>query len=202
MGQTYAIKRLADGAGWDAIPVLEMAQPYLDTPDYIRAFGQIAFNDRAILVHLWAEQPDIRAVEHGPLGLPYQDSCLEFFIKPMVDDPRYMNIEFNFNKCVYFGIGTNGDDLQRIVLEDVDPVFTPETKRNNKGWEICYEVPVALLQQYFPAFEITPGKEITANCFTCSDLSDAPYYLSWNLVYGEPFTFHKPECFGVMKFIE
>lgn len=202
MEQRYSIRRWAEGEGWESIPVLKIAQPYLNTPDDVHAFGQIAFCDQAILVHLWAEQPEIRAVEYGPLGLPYQDSCLEFFLKPMADDPRYMNIEFNFNKCVYFGIGTNGDDLQRIVLEDVDSVFSPETKRTEKGWEITYEIPLTVLRKYFPDLALFPGKEIRANCFTCSDLAEKPYYFSWNLVYGEPFTFHRSECFGVMTFSE
>ena len=46
------------------------------------------------------------------------------------------------------------------------------------------------------------GKKIRSNCFKCSDNSTPPHYLSWNLVEGEPFTFHKPECFGIMTFVK
>ena len=202
MEQTYEIKRVTGDVKWEEIPALEMGFTYLNTPaDTVTAFGQICAGEEALYVHLWAKQRQIRAEEFGISGLPYQDSCLEFFFRPEEEDPRYFNLEFNFNKCLYLGIGTDGDDLERILLADREALFKPVTRQTEQGWEIFYQIPYAFIRRYFPSFSVYAGKTLWANCFTCSDLAEVPYYRSWSQVIAEPFTFHIPKCFGKMKIV-
>ena len=201
MEQMYEIKRVIGNVNWDEIPILQMEYAYLDTPEDINAFAQICAGRDALFVHLWADQSQIRAEEYGIVGMPYKDSCLEFFFRPEEGDPRYFNFEFNFNKCLYLGIGKDLETRQRLLLEDREEVFKPETKCTKTGWEVFYQIPYAFIRQYFPQFGIYEGKSIWANCYTCADLADIPYYRSWSKVNADLFSFHRPECFGKMRII-
>lgn len=198
MKQIYEIKRVRDDVKWDEIPVLQMEYTYIHDSAHITAFGQICAGENALFVRLWANQSEIRAEEYGIDGAPYLDSCLEFFFRPEENDPRYLNFEFNLNKCLYLGVGVDLESRQRILLEDREEIFKPITGRTEKGWEVTYQIPYSFIQQYFPEFCITEGKVIWGNCYTCADLAEKPYYRSWNQVDENAFTFHCPEHFGKM----
>lgn len=197
----YTLSYITGSPDWETLPVLNIDTPYLETKDNVAAFGQIAYSDDAFWVHLWAEVPEVRAVENGPLGMPCEDSCLEFFFQPVSGDPRYINLEFNINKCFYLGFGTGIHDLIRLVPEEnMLEVLKPETKVTEKGWEIFYQIPYAVIRRIFPSFAPAAGESFRANCFACSDLTVPHYYLSWNSVSTDNFTFHQSDCFGVMKY--
>lgn len=197
---SYDLKKVQGTPDWSSIPTLDIANRYLETPDDITACAQICYNNEALLIHLSTVEKDIRAVEKGPLGAPCEDSCLEFFFCPMDGDPRYFNLEFNINGCLFLGFGKSIDDLVRLIIEP-DEIFAPKIKKTENGWEIFYSIPYSFIRLFFPDFEARNGKSIRANCFKCADFSTPPHYMSWNKVVGEPFTFHKSHCFGVMNFI-
>ncbi|MBE6588723.1 MAG: hypothetical protein E7643_00965 [Ruminococcaceae bacterium] len=197
--RTYDILKMTD-AGWEAIPTLEIDHKYFDTPEEIKAYAQISYDDEAILVHLSTVERVIRAVETGPLGSPCEDSCLEFFFCPEEGDPRYFNIEFNSNGCMYLGFGSGIADLVRILPGDgVDP-FSYVIQKEEGRWEITYRVPFAFIRRFFPSFSVYAGKRMRANCYKCADFSEPPHYRAWSPIVGEPFKFHRPECFGEMIF--
>lgn len=197
----YVLKKITGQPDWSQIPALSMDYSYLETPKDIRAFAQICYTDEALLLHMWTEEPVIRAVEQGPLGNPCQDSCLEFFFSPMEGDPRYFNFEFNFNKCLYLGLGgPNG--LTRLVPNNMDALFAPRTRKTDKGWELDYRIPSDFVRRFFPDYRPVSGKTVRSNCYTCADLTQPAHYLSWRPVPGEPLSFHRPESFGLMIFSE
>ncbi len=199
--KTYTIKKANGTPDWNAIPSLDIDVPYLTTPSDITAKAQICYNDEELLVHLSTVEANIRAEENGPLCSPCEDSCLEFFFCPGEGDMRYFNVEFNMNGCVYLGIGSNVKDLVRLIPEEpVSEMFKPDIRKTADGWEIFYRVPYTLIRRFFPDFKVYAGKEMRANCYKCADLSEPPHYLSWNPIEGEPFTFHKSDCFGNMIF--
>lgn len=199
---SYDIKHVQGAPDWNSIPVLNIENRYLETPQDITACAQICYNEDALLVHLSTEEKEIRAVETGLLGAPCEDSCLEFFFCPMEGDNRYFNLEFNSNGCLFLGFGTGIDDLIRLIYEKPEEIFSPDIRKTANGWEIFYKIPYSFVKLFFPEFEVENGKKIRANCFKCADFSNPPHYMSWNLVEGEPFTFHKSHCFGVMNFTE
>ena len=196
----YTVKKVEGKPDWSSLPSLNIDTPYLETPDTIKASAQICYNDEALLVHLSTVEKDILAAEKGPLGMPCQDSCLEFFFSPIENDTRYINIEFNMNCCMYLGFGTCIADLTRLIVDPVD-IFKPEISMTNDGWEIFYTIPYSFIRRFFPDFEAKSGKVMKANCYKCADFSTPPHYLSWNKVATEPtFTFHNPACYGEMIF--
>ena len=197
----YIIKKVNTTPDWNTIEIINIDTPYLNTnTSLIKAWAQICYNDNEFLVHLKTQEPETRAQEIGPDGCPWYDSCLEFFFKPEDDDERYINIEFNSNKCVFLGTGTNKDNNKRLIPVSVDVTFEPQINVFDGGWEIYYKVPFHLVKALFENFKVESGKVIMANCYKCTDLTKPPHYLSWNKVEGEPLSFHKPECFGKMIF--
>lgn len=197
----YKIKIIDGNPNWNLITELCIDNPYLDTPSSISAKAQICCNSDRFFVHLSTKEENYLREENGPLGLPYLDSCLEFFFSPIEDDNRYFNIEFNSNACVFLGFASKVEDIVRQIPKDgILDILNPVVNTYNNSWEIFYEIPFEFIRRYFPQFDVFDGKKIRANCFKCSDNSNPPHYLSWNLVKGEPFTFHKTECFGVMIF--
>lgn len=197
--KTYTISKLAETPDWSAVPVLRIDVPYLQTQQDVRAYAQIGYNDNALLLHQWIDVPVIRAQEHGPFGTPCEDSCLEFFFQPVPGDDRYINLEFNFNGCYFLGVGTGLQDLLRLIPEGDANLFSADTRKTETGWEIFYQIPFDFIRRIFPNVKLEAGSEIRANCFACSDLTVPHYYLSWNPVEGEVFTFHQSQSFGFMK---
>jgi len=196
----YKIKKVNEHINWSQIESLEMTYRYLQTPEDIRAFAQICYNTEGIQLHLWSKNDDVRAVESDILGAPYQDSCLEFFFSPMEGDTRYFNLEFNLNLCMYLGLGRNLNDHTRLIHPEYKQIFSPKANLTETGWEIFYTIPYKFIRRFFPDFEIVKGKTIRANCYKCADLTTPANYLSWSPVDTKVFTFHKPECFGIMEF--
>lgn len=183
---------------WSEVPALKLRNRYLNTADDVNVWCQICCTDTALLIHQTMEVPTVRAEEKGSLGMPCEDSCMEFFLSPIPGDPRYINIEFNVNKCMYLGMGTGLQDLLRIIPDQEEDIFSPVTVQNEKGWELFYQIPYTFIRCLFPGFDPSAGGEIRANFYACSDLTNPSYYLSWSPIVGEPFTFHRRECFGTM----
>ena len=195
----YTVSRVTGQPDWETIPALTMENRYLETTNAVQAWAQIAYNQEAFLVHLSIRTPEIRSVEFGPMGMPCEDSCLEFFFQPVDGDARYINLEFNFNGCYYLGVATGIPDLVRLVPEGGgNTVFAPDIRKTEDGWEIFYQIPFSFIRRLFPSFEAIPGKAMRANCYACSDLTTPHYYLSWSPVSTDPFTFHRSACFGTM----
>lgn len=196
--KTYQINKFTN---WNDIPILNIDVPYLETPSDITASAQISWNENSLLIHLSTRELQTRAEERGELAAPCKDSCLEFFICPMQDDNRYLNIEFNSLGTLFLGIGSSVDTLTRLILpEGHESTFEPEINKYNDGWEIFYKLPFGFICRFFPDFEAKEGKTVRANCYKCADLSEPPHYLSWSEVDRERFTFHRPEKFGTMIF--
>jgi len=197
----YIIRRKEKDEAWDSVPVLNIDSRYKEPCDHLRAWAQIAYNDEAILVHLFSDEINLRAEEHGTLGNPCEDSCLEFFFSPNEGDQRYFNIEFNPNGCQYLGIGSNIDDLVRLIPQrGRKEIFEVEIKVTEEGWEVFYRVPYTFIRRFFPDFAVFPGKQMRANCFKCGDRTVPPHYLTWNPIGDGRKTFHRPDCFGMMTF--
>ena len=195
----YTIKRFA--GDWSQIPVIDIDTVYLDTPDSIKAWAQIAYDDKGILVHQWTTEENFLAEQTGALGEPCKDSCLEFFFALDPEDPRYINIEFNANGCIYLGLGKadNNPGLVRMLVS-VKEVFAPEINREEKGWEITYCVPYSFITMFYPDFKAESGKVIHANVYKCADKSQPAHYMSWSPITTQQLSFHRRECFGTMQF--
>lgn len=194
----YTIIRRPAVLDWSAIPALAINHWQLTAPLPISAKAQLCYDDEALYVHLSAVEQDIRAEHMGPLGEICEDSCLEFFFSPIAGDLRYINIECNLNGAMFVGFGTGMDALVRLVEET--PYLKPQPRRTNDGWEVTYAIPYTFIRLFFPAFSPAPGGTMRANCYKCGEFTVHPHYLTWNPIPEDPFTFHCPAHFGIMRF--
>ena len=163
----------------------------------ITAQAQICYDETALYVRLSAQEPNIRAEERGPLGVPCEDSCLEFFFCPADGDDRYLSIECNPNGCLYLGFCNTGRRIIRLVpdcVEAIDPVID----MTEEGWSVTYAVPASYVRLFFPEFELKSGVTLRANCFKCGDKTVQEHYMSWNPVEVSDPDFHIPAFFGKM----
>lgn len=180
---------------WEDVEKLEISERMWTPAVDIAASAKIGWTRDALLVRLETREAAVRAEENGPLGHPWEDSCLEFFFSPVAGDPRYINIEFNPNACCCLGLG---DGRERMRLLPERNWLEPEVFTSPEGWGIEYQVPFALLKMLFPAFQAAPGTVIRANCYKCGDKTAQPHFLSWNRVTSETPNFHRPQDFGRM----
>lgn len=194
----YTITKIDGAPNWDLIPSLPIDNLLWTEPVDITAEAKIGYDENALHVCLRAKEAHIRAEHTGLVGMPCEDSCLEFFFSPDPEDLRYINIEFNPNAAMYLGTGTGIQNLLRIVPEE--PCFQPEVTRFDGGWQIVYQVPYSFIRQIFPGFSPVSGGKIRANCYKCGDLTPHPHFLAWNPVTSETPAFHRPQDFGVMYF--
>ena len=192
----YTLMRVAEPVDWKQLPTAALTHTYLQTPDSVKAWGQLALGADALLLHLWLETPEIRAVEEGPLGMPCEDSCLEFFFCPEPEGDRYFNFEANPNGSVYVGYGRPGSERCRLHRKNFKEIFQITPFEIPGGWGLELRIPVSFVQTFAPGFSLEAGKVLRANFFKCGDETEQEHYMAWNPVEVPAPNFHLPEFFG------
>ena len=195
--KTWEVPKIAGAPDWERVPEAGIDSRHWTPPVDIGASAQICYDEAALYLRLSTREREIRAEHTGPLGMPCEDSCLEFFFSPTEGDSRYFNIEFNPNGCLYLGMGSGAGDLTRLLPEGED-LFDAQPRRTEEGWEISYRVPASFVRRFFPAFSLTPGKRIRANFYKCGDLTPQAHYFSWNPMTSDTPAFHRPGDFGLL----
>lgn len=200
MMRTASVNRKPHDFAWAKIPIIpidnHLERPLVD----ISATAQVCYDDETLYVRLAAKEKYIRAEQTGPLDMPCEDSCLEFFFCPMEGDMRYFNIEFNPNCCVYLGLGSCLQDLVRLIPA-WENVLCPQTAKTSDGWEITYQVPTSFIRRFFPDFKLEAGKVIRANFYKCGDMTVQNHELCWNRLAEGEHDFHRSCDFGVLELV-
>ncbi len=196
--KSYTIARISGEPNWDGIASLDIDDAEWGDSFGISAHAKLCHDDQAIYVRMWAEEQDVRATytPDDPLANCFEDSCLEFFLSPMVGDARYMNFEFNPNCALCNEIGTQKANRER--LHPADDVLDVSSVRTDNGWEITYRIPFDYLRQYYPAFSGESGTQMRGNFYKCGNLTANKHYLVWNHVDSDVPNFHAPESFGTL----
>lgn len=193
----YTILNVSGSPDWTQVPELAIDTLMWTAPAPVTASAQICYNEEGFQVRMAAHEKDIRAEELGPTGMPCLDSCLEFFFCPVDGDPRYFNIEFNPNGCLFLGFGTGRTDRIRLLPEAIS--LSPQLERSDGCWQVTYQVPYPLIRVFFPDYMPRTGDVIHANCYKCGDLTPAPHYLLWNPSTSETPDYHRSCDFGEMR---
>ena len=194
----YEIHKAASFEELKKLPSLDIDYRYFESPDGITAHAQIGYSDTAILVHLFVEESVTRAEAFGPFGTPCEDSCMEFFFAPKMDDARYFNFEWNKLCNAYVGFGGERKTRVRQILKNPQATFAPESCDTPDGWAIEYRIPRSFIRMYVPEFEFRG--EAACNFYKCGDELPTPHFLSWNPIEWPEPSFHRPEQFGKLIF--
>lgn len=194
----YTIRKVTGTPDWNTIPCLDVDHyQWCDELD-IKMKAQICYDERGLHIHLRAWESSIRAELTQPMSMVCQDSCMEFFFRPVEGDLRYFNCEINPNAQTYIGFGPNMPQLVRLALQNEDTLLQKRANYTDGGWEVFFTFPVRVIQVFFPGYELKSGMKIYANCYKCGDETVLPHYISWNKIESDLDTFHQPEHFGLM----
>jgi hypothetical protein len=179
---------------------------WADYPYRPQVCVRIAHTADAILL-IWTVAEDyVRAMADVDNGRVWEDSCVEFFLRPKATSRDYYNIECN---CVgRLLIGYGHDNISRVHAPaeammavrrytSINPgVF--DVLKHTKPWTVGLYIPKrAFFKNEIDTFD---GCSMTGNFYKCGDALPMPHFLSWNPVNTPAPLFHCPECFGKLYF--
>jgi len=144
----------------------------------------------------------------------WKDSCVEFFAQPK-PDRGYFNFEFNcggaFLCCYitnpertaegfkeYIKVPANiGQTIQ--ARSSLPPLIEPE-RVESVVWTLSFFIPFSLFEHYLGPLGAMAGQAWRGNFFKCADETSHPHWASWAPV--DEFNFHRPNCFGTIRFAD
>ncbi len=190
----YVLRRVDGLPDWSKIPVMQIDYQKKEVEHNITAQAQLCWDDAGIFVHLSCKEKNIRKELTEKLDPIWEDSCLEFFLRP-TEDMHYFNFEFNPNCALFLGYSMGKPNITRLILPDHMETFKPVVRFSEDGWEITYFVPFGFIQNFFRDFKPESGLQFYGNCYKCGDKTEVPHFLTWNPIPME-CSFHSPEHFG------
>ena len=125
------------------------------------------------------------------------DSCLECFVQPFPDDPRYFNIEVNCLGTAHIAIG-EGREGRRVWKQLPAGARVSASAHADGWWAMSAYLPASLLAECFSGRTLEPGAPLKGNFYKC-DETIHPHFGTWNPVVAPQPDFHRPECFGDMR---
>lgn len=151
----------------------------------------------------------ISAAAGGLNGPVWQDSCVEFFatIEPQ-GAPGYFNLEINCCGVFLLGFGPDRHHRRligsllagRIRIAASAPGATKAESPLDRSWWVAAAVPLDILSA-FTGRPVRPraGDVWRGNLYRCGGLTD-PQHASWNPITTAAPDYHRPECFGILRF--
>lgn len=186
------------------VPVGELNwKDYDYRPDVTFSMG---YTSKEILLKYYVSENYFKAEKTKTNEMVCEDSCVEFFVSP-ADDGIYYNLEFNGIGTCLMGSGTGREDSTRVDPGIVDGIrrMTSEGKKptEEKKGEFSWTITLAIPLKVFFRHDIKElkGKKFRANFYKCGDKLSVPHYVTWNPVETKNPDYHRPEFFGLLKFI-
>jgi hypothetical protein len=172
------------------------------------------WNSKGIFVFFKVNDKYVRSIRTDYQASVCQDSCVEFFVKPL-SDKGYFNFEINCGGTMllyyiedstiipgrgfakYEQVPSNLGKLVQIY-HSLPQIVYPELPFE-VTWKLEYFIPFALFEQYLGKLNVAPGTEWRGNFYKCADGTSHPHWASWSSLEGNA-SFHLPQYFGVLKF--
>ncbi len=198
---------------WGQVPALTVGHFHARSSDH-RPDVRVRVAASATHLHfIWQVSDRLvlsRVVE--PNGSVCTDSCVEFFVAPLVGS-GYFNLEINAGgtvHCSYIedpNIVDGGfakmhflpvDELNRIAVRSTLPAVVDPELPGPLTWELAVAVPLDVFAKEL-------GQTLSAtgtwrgNFYKCADHSSGPHWASWSPI-GERLAFHQPSYFGYLRF--
>lgn len=166
----------------------------------------IAYTDREILLKYYITENWFKAEKTEPNQMVCEDSCVEFFVSP-ADDGLYYNLEFNGIGTCLMGSGTGRENSKRADPEIISRIRRKTSagekviseKTGSFSWTITLAIPLSIF--FHHDISKLEGRVFRANFYKCGDKLSVPHYITWNSVKTEKPDYHRPEFFGLLKFV-
>lgn len=156
-------------------------------------YAAVTFNDDAIIIKFETDEKDLRTEMVNDNSAVCEDSCMEFFIQPNINDKRYFNFELNPIGTLHLAIGRSRYDRRCIDFNKSD--FDIKSDISNGIWSLTFKIPFDFINKHTG---ITPI--CRANFYKCGDKTGHEHYCVWNTVETPTPDFHQSEFFGELKF--
>jgi len=185
----------------DTIDILNWPKEYSYKPI---TYFNIARSFNSIFIKFSVNGSMLRAIYSKDQDPVYEDSCVEFFCKP-IESEKYTNFEFN---CIGTCLATSRKSRDEAVLPFSEAEMQTIKRYPSIGrrafnemegmfeWELTVQIPFRLIgidSEHLP-------KKIVGNFYKCADGTDSMHYVSWNPIATESPDFHRPEFFGELIF--
>jgi hypothetical protein len=166
----------------------------------------MAYSNNEIFLKYFVREEYFKAEKTDSNQNVFEDSCVEFFVSPE-QDGIYYNLEIN-------GIGTCllGSGTERSNSKRADPQIISKIRRLSSvgdkpvkerigdfSWNITVAVPFDVF--FHHKIKDLTGKTLRANFYKCGDKLSVPHYVTWNPVGTESPDYHRPDYFGMLKFV-
>ena len=198
-----------DSLFWERVPALAIGHYlWLDNGYAPRVEAKLCYSEQNLYVFFKVFEPQIRIQFTHFQDPVYKDSCVEFFVDPFPKKQiGYINIETNAVGAMLIAIGPTRASRVRIPKDDlkgfeiVTSVKSPvEGGYGAEFWTLRYKLPLALFEKYYGE-KITSGHLASANFYKCGDETNPPHYGAWSPVPTPTPDFHRPEFFGLLRFL-
>jgi hypothetical protein len=166
----------------------------------------VAYGEKEIFLKYYVSEKYFKAEMTETNQMVCEDSCVEFFAAPS-DDGIYYNMEFNAIGTCLLGTGTGRSDLTRLNpdliagIRRLSSLGNEPVKETNGDfyWTLTLAIPFGVFFRH--TIKDLRGKSFRANFYKCGDRLTKPHYVTWSPVQTARPDFHRPEYFGVLKFI-
>jgi len=193
----YIIKKATENVscicskGWEAanradINVINW-EKFRDAPN---SFAKLLYDDSGIYIRLETDENPLLARHREQNSDVCSDSCMEFFLRPNENDPRYLNFEFNPFGTMYMSIRTSRDDFS-FVDKDRN-YFNVKSYVDDKKWVLSFFIPFELIDGLFGSHT----KTMYGNLYKCGEDTEIVHFVSYYPVPTTKPDFHRPEYFG------
>jgi hypothetical protein len=166
----------------------------------------IAWGENEIYIKYYVRESNVKAEKSKTNEMVCEDSCVEFFVSPS-DDGLYYNLEFNPIGTALMGSGHGRHDSTRADARIVDGIRRLTSMGNapfgevsgDLQWTITLAIPLETFFHHKTGS--LKGKSFRANFYKCGDKLSNPHFVTWNPVGTEKPDYHRPEHFGILKFV-
>ena len=182
-----------DDLRWEKVPFANLEHVWEDhNPSPYITRAQMVHSDEGITVKLSTNEWPIRvtAMEHN--STICNDSCMEFFFIPNMEDAEYINIEMNPAAIALTAKGPGRGNRPRLDIHG-ENVKIESRVVGECGWSVMAFVSYEFLLKHYPYCD---KKTMRANFYKCGNLTVTPHYSTWNPVPTEAPDYHRPEFFG------
>jgi hypothetical protein len=152
----------------------------------------------------------IRCITDKINGPVWEDSCVEFFFAPDVDNPgKYFNLEINCGGTPLMHFNTlpgnqstilDPGDIGKIEIAHTQERITDPEIMKPVEWNVEYRIPIPMLQKYSLVTHPEPDVVWRANFCKIAENNSNPHYMTWSEVNNDVPDFHLPQFFGLLKF--
>lgn len=166
----------------------------------------IAWGENEIYIKYYVRESNVKAEKSKTNEMVCEDSCVEFFVSPS-DDGLYYNLEFNPIGTALMGSGHGRHDSTRADARIVDGIRRLTSMGDSPfgeisgdlQWTITLAIPLETFFHHKTGS--LKGKSFRANFYKCGDKLSNPHFVTWNPVGTEKPDYHRPEHFGILKFV-